>query len=158
MERLIGPDIGSEDPKLLRRRLIYNGLMEYVSIPWENHWEGFTDGHKTWTVNLALWFVHILAGNHYEVRWEYGRLEDENLVALAAVENQSDPEADDAPEFENRDSEQDGEEGEETSLSSDSGESEATMPFYISPRMKRKRDSEEEEYHLSFSKRQVLHV
>lgn len=132
--------------------------MEYVSIPWENHWEGGEESQETWTINLALWFVHILAGNNYEARWAYGRLEDEKLVALTAIEDQADPEAVNAREGENRDSDQDEEEEENSDLSNDSDESEATMPFHTSPGTKRKRDSEEEEYDLSFSKRQLLQV
>ena len=30
-------------------------------------------------VNLALWFLHILAGNHHEVAWEYEALKSETL-------------------------------------------------------------------------------
>ena len=91
--------------------------MEYVSIPWENHWEGGEESQETWTINLALWFVHILAGNNYEARWAYGRLEDEKLVALTAIEDQADPEAVNAREGENRDSDQDEEEEENSDLS-----------------------------------------
>lgn len=45
--------------------------MEYVSIPWENHNNDDPDNYADWTVNLALWFVHILAGNAHEVNWSY---------------------------------------------------------------------------------------
>jgi hypothetical protein len=54
--------------------------MEYVSIPWERHRNGDAENYKHLTVNLALWFIHILAGNHHEVDWEYPPLEKEELI------------------------------------------------------------------------------
>lgn len=52
--------------------------MDYVSIPWS---QGSAEDQfkDDWTVNLALWFLHILAGNGYEVDYGYKPLVDENL-------------------------------------------------------------------------------
>jgi hypothetical protein len=51
--------------------------MEYVSVPWDNHRSGDPDKYKDLTVNLALWFIHILAGNRHEISWDYGALTSE---------------------------------------------------------------------------------
>ncbi|KAH6847091.1 hypothetical protein B0I37DRAFT_341049 [Chaetomium sp. MPI-CAGE-AT-0009] len=85
----------------LRKALATDGLMEYVSIPWENHRQGSSDDYDALTVNLALWFVHILAGNAHEVDWSYPELWNEQLTtgvctassACSASEN-SEPELD----------------------------------------------------------------
>lgn len=50
--------------------------MEYASIPWDNTAPAGSKQPEKWTVNLALWFMHILAGNNFRVGWGYG-LEDE---------------------------------------------------------------------------------
>lgn len=55
--------------------------MEYVSIPWDNYRQGNPDDYGALTVNLALWFIHILAGNAHEVDWSYPDLQDEKLTA-----------------------------------------------------------------------------
>ena len=49
--------------------------MEYMSVPWKE-----SDKHNSLTFNLALWFVHILAGNRYEVDWDYSPLKSEELA------------------------------------------------------------------------------
>ena len=49
--------------------------MEYMSVPWKE-----SDKHNSLTFNLALWFVHILAGNHHEVGWDYSPLASETLT------------------------------------------------------------------------------
>jgi hypothetical protein len=66
--------------------------MEYVSIPWENYRKGNSDDYSALTVNLALWFVHILAGNAHEVNWSYPPLGNKQLAigvctASSASEN-----------------------------------------------------------------------
>lgn len=58
----------------LSTSLKIDGMMEYVSIPWGK------SGRNTLTFNLALWFVHILAGNRHEVAYDYDELVDEKLV------------------------------------------------------------------------------
>ncbi|KAM5341754.1 hypothetical protein ACJ41O_014785 [Fusarium nematophilum] len=151
------PAGASEDPRLLKRQLAQNGLMEYISIPWDNHHQGDVEGHDAWTVNLALWFVHVLAGNNYEVGWEYGRLEDERLAASdapAPTEGRNERIAVFAKGV--RDEDEDESEG-----LSDSGESDVTLPSEISPLIKRKREPESEDvegYNLSFTKRQFVEV
>lgn len=54
--------------------------MEYISIPWTNYREN-EDVHNVedWTVNLALFFMLVLAGNKHECDWKYGELKDEEL-------------------------------------------------------------------------------
>ncbi|KAH7133999.1 hypothetical protein EDB81DRAFT_802894 [Dactylonectria macrodidyma] len=154
---------GSQDPRVLKRQLTRNGLMEYISIPWDNHSQGEVDGHDTWTVNLALWFVHVLAGNNYEAGWQYGRLEDEKLAAsnVSAPRKRNDERiAVFAKGIRDEDEDED-EDGDESDGSSDSGESDVTVPFEISPLMKRKRKVESEDvegYNLSFTKRQFVEV
>ena len=59
--------------------------MEYVSIPWENHRKNDSDNHGALTVNLALWFVHILAGNAHELAWSYDDLWKEKLTTGACT-------------------------------------------------------------------------
>ena len=54
--------------------------MEYVSIPWANHNDGNPNDYADLTVNLALWFVHILAGNAHAVNWSYPDLKKEALM------------------------------------------------------------------------------
>ncbi|KAI0798293.1 hypothetical protein GGR55DRAFT_672827 [Xylaria sp. FL0064] len=57
-----------------------DGLMEFVSIPWGNGCNNHHHDYKSLTVNLALWFAHILAGNHYKLDWNYRKLHEEELV------------------------------------------------------------------------------
>lgn len=57
--------------------------MEYVSIPWASHRSGHSDEYETLTANLALWFIHVLAGNRHEVDWKYGPLKDEKVKNCA---------------------------------------------------------------------------
>ena len=129
--------------------------MEYISIPWDNHRQGDVGSHDIWTVNLALWVVHILAGNNYKAGWRYDALENERVPIPAETRN--DPALILAEEGtdEEREREDEGEEVE----SNHSDDSDRTAPFDIGYLTKRKRDSDTEDgYHLSFSKRQVLEV
>ncbi|KAK3291895.1 uncharacterized protein B0H64DRAFT_408351 [Chaetomium fimeti] len=88
----------SRDEAALRQALSTNGLMEYVSIPWENHRQGSSNEYRALTVNLALWFVHILAGNAHEVDWNYPNLWEEHLATGVCTTNDasenSEPETD----------------------------------------------------------------
>lgn len=54
--------------------------MEFVSIPWGNGCDEDHENYRAWTVNLALWFTHILAGNNYRIDWGYPHLRDEKIV------------------------------------------------------------------------------
>ncbi|CAH0057086.1 unnamed protein product [Clonostachys solani] len=71
---------GSEDPELLRERLAENGLLEYVSVPWGNHCQSDPKGYNEWTMNLALWFLHVVAGNSSDVQWKYQDLKEETAL------------------------------------------------------------------------------
>ncbi|WAO84048.1 Hypothetical protein NCS54_00125200 [Fusarium falciforme] len=88
----------SDSHEALRRSLVDDGLLEYVSIPWTNHHQGDLGSYKDLTVNLALWFVHVLAGNRYWVDWRYCPLtaEERQVGRLS--------EATTEPSFESRES------------------------------------------------------
>jgi hypothetical protein len=54
--------------------------MEFISVPWTNHREGRPpEDYMDWTVNLALWFLHVIAGNDHQVEWTYNKLLDQVL-------------------------------------------------------------------------------
>lgn len=122
--------------------LITNGLMEYVSVPWSRHCQRDVVSPARWTVNLALWFMHVLAGDHSEAGRNYGALKE---VGLAVSPSSNAVHGD-------------GEE--ERSDSAESWVSCTTPPLDVSPIIhKRKRalsddeDDDEDGYNLSFSKR-----
>ncbi|KAI1039340.1 hypothetical protein LB505_008561 [Fusarium chuoi] len=127
--------------------------MEYVSIPWENYSQGRRRILDVWTVNLALWFMHVLAGNNFEVDWSYIDLTAETLLVDHGDEleaaSPSTAHSDDGQHVE----------GGEGNGSVTSEESEATEIFNSST-TKRKRDSDDdsdfEGIHLSFTKRQFV--
>ncbi|KAI0503068.1 hypothetical protein F5B22DRAFT_576462 [Xylaria bambusicola] len=56
------------------------GLMEYVSIPWRHGTDENNDKYQKLTVNLALWVLHVLAGNHHQILDDYPDLHTEKLV------------------------------------------------------------------------------
>ncbi|KAF5602184.1 uncharacterized protein FSUBG_7859 [Fusarium subglutinans] len=150
-------DKSSKNPQnanLLRNELINNGLMEYVSIPWENCSQGQRRSLDVWTVNLALWFMHVLAGNNFEVEWSYVDLTAETLVASQLVDAGVQPEA--AGTVDSNDGQHGGSEDDNGSTTSE--ESEVTE-ILNSSTAKRKRDSDDSDFegiHLSFSKRQFV--
>jgi hypothetical protein len=74
--------------------------MEYVSIPWENHKRRDSDHYNSLTVNLALWFVHILAGNAHEVGWSYPDLWEEQLTTGACAASRSSDDSESEPDSE----------------------------------------------------------
>jgi hypothetical protein len=78
-------DNHSQTDRLLKEKLRTNGLMEYVSVPWKED----TNIENPLTFNLALWFVHILAGNHHEVGWDYSPLVSETLTTKICTALQS---------------------------------------------------------------------
>ncbi|KAF4339926.1 hypothetical protein FBEOM_6150 [Fusarium beomiforme] len=147
----------SQDVTLLRNELINNGLMEYVSIPWKNHSRGQTRLLNVWTVNLALWFVHILAGNNFEVEWNYVGLTAETLTASQSADSQNQSKLDSPTDEQFDENEQ--LEVEDDNRSATSEESEVAE-LLNSSTAKRKRDSDDdsdvEGIHLSFSKRQFV--
>ncbi|KAI9150360.1 hypothetical protein HJFPF1_10126 [Paramyrothecium foliicola] len=59
----------------LQDGLIQNGLMEWASIPWSNHCESDFDNYRSWTVNLGMWFLHVLVGSDYRVDWRYDAID-----------------------------------------------------------------------------------
>ncbi|KAF5723639.1 Aquaporin PIP-type [Fusarium mundagurra] len=146
----------SQNINLLRNELINNWLMEYVSIPWKNYSQGQRRTLDVWTVNLALWFMHVLAGNNFEVEWSYVDLTAETLVASQLVDAGDQPKAS-GLERSSDDGQHGGVEDDNGSVTSE--ESEVTG-ILNSSTTKRKRDSDDdsdfEGIHLSFSKRQFV--
>jgi hypothetical protein len=55
--------------------------MEWVSVPWETHRKSENENFRLLTVNLALWLLHILAGNSYDVDWNYPPLREQHLIS-----------------------------------------------------------------------------
>jgi hypothetical protein len=49
-------------------------------VPWENGCDNHHHEYRQWTVNLALWFTHILAGNNHRLDWGYNRLCEEKFA------------------------------------------------------------------------------
>jgi hypothetical protein len=73
----IGPAddrIPHSSQKELRQAVAENSIVEWQSIPWENH------GDSKLTVNLALWVLHILAANNGLLDWEYKELAEETIM------------------------------------------------------------------------------
>lgn len=145
----------SQNINLLRNELINNGLMEYVSIPWGNYSQGQRRSLDVWTVNLALWFMHILAGNNFEVEWSYADLTAETLVAAQPVDADDQPKAiSSSTAHSDNDGQHVGGEDENGSVTSEETE------ILYSSTTKRKRDSDDdsdfEGIHLSFNKRQFV--
>ncbi|KAH7234704.1 uncharacterized protein BKA55DRAFT_708579 [Fusarium redolens] len=148
----------SQNVNLLRNELINNGLMEYVSIPWKNYSQGQRPSLDAWTVNLALWFMHILAGNIFEVEWSYVDLTSEALIISKPVESHGQPKAASSSRAHSDDEEQQGA-GQDDNGSVTSEDSKVTE-ILNSSTTKRKRDSDDdsdfEGIHLSFTKRQFV--
>lgn len=70
----------STNRKDLKKELVRNGLMEYISVPWTSHRDSEEEHDvEDWTINLALFFILVLAGNKHECDWTYGSLRDEKL-------------------------------------------------------------------------------
>ncbi|TGJ84716.1 hypothetical protein E0Z10_g4064 [Xylaria hypoxylon] len=66
----------SEDGLALVEKVQFDGLMEFVSVPWENGCDSNHHEYRRLTVNLALWFAHILAGNDHRLDWDWGLCEE----------------------------------------------------------------------------------
>ncbi|KAI0423512.1 hypothetical protein F5Y09DRAFT_228945 [Xylaria sp. FL1042] len=56
-----------------------SGLMEYASIPWRHGTDENNDKYNKLTVNLALWVLHVLAGNNHKILQNYPELRTEKL-------------------------------------------------------------------------------
>ncbi|KAK2591287.1 hypothetical protein QQS21_011039 [Conoideocrella luteorostrata] len=149
------PTTGTEDTSELKKQLIDNGLLEYASVPWDNHCHGKLEEHDSWTINLALWFIHVLAGNNYEVDWEYDLLQNEDLKALTAeITTETSSAKTKLDEVGVKELSADEPSDNASSESSDSHESRESRTPNLSPAVKRKRDrAENDNYQLSFSKR-----
>ena len=66
-------DVGDPEPEnLLQSTTRARGVMEYISVPWDNNNGGDATAYTDLTINLALWFLHVLAGNKHELAWTYG--------------------------------------------------------------------------------------
>lgn len=144
------------DTEDLKTRLKYDGMMEYTSIPWDNHSSGDIETLETWTINLALWFMHTLVGNNYQAQSEYRSLEAEDIREAPILRTEPSASSNLVSEAPN-DLQQVVPEDEHGA--SDSDDSDKTQPLWETPSKKRGRDDDlEERYLLSFdtpSKRQV---
>ncbi|VUC26663.1 unnamed protein product [Clonostachys rosea] len=63
-----------EEPKNdeeLKAHIKKRGKMEYVAIPHSNHCLGNLEEFDKWTVNLAIWFMHIVAAQSHQLKWSY---------------------------------------------------------------------------------------
>jgi hypothetical protein len=71
-----------------------DGVLEYKSISWKSHrGETPTDKYKELTINLALWWLHILADNSRSIDWEYRRLSTQTIaISLLRLHEASDAE------------------------------------------------------------------
>ncbi|KAI9149998.1 kinase-like protein [Paramyrothecium foliicola] len=69
----------------LQQVLCDQGLMEWVSVPWEIHRRDDIEDFQDLTINFSLWVLHILAGNRHEVDWQYLPLGEETLVQHSCV-------------------------------------------------------------------------
>ncbi|CEJ86568.1 hypothetical protein VHEMI04143 [[Torrubiella] hemipterigena] len=88
---------------LLMAEIADNGEMQYVCIPWSNDYTNIkhaenepntTQDSKNqgvekvtdiadWTINLAFWYLHMMIGSNYKVKWTYENLADEKLQPLS---------------------------------------------------------------------------
>lgn len=88
---------------LLISEIADNGEMQYVCIPWSNDFTNIkhTDNEPNttqdsknqgvekvtdiaeWTINLAFWYLHMMVGSNYKVKWRYEDLVDEKLQPLS---------------------------------------------------------------------------
>lgn len=66
-----------------------NGLLEFVTVPWSNYNKSDINNYDNLTINLALWFVHVLAGNNHKVDWGYPGLREESPKAKIPARNSS---------------------------------------------------------------------
>ncbi|RYC65349.1 hypothetical protein CHU98_g873 [Xylaria longipes] len=64
----------------LDRSLKAHGLMEWKSIKWSEHRrDGRPEDYRELTMSMALWIMHVLAGNDHEIRRRYNPLKEEKL-------------------------------------------------------------------------------
>ena len=66
-----GPGTSPQD--VVQELMIEHGLLEYKSIQWGAHRdaEQSPDDFRELTVNLSLWILFILAGNSWQIGWDY---------------------------------------------------------------------------------------
>jgi hypothetical protein len=69
-------DLDSEQ-KMLVQAFENSGEIQYRSIPWETFSE--TENSNEITINLALWWLHILAAVNGRLSWEYKPLAEERI-------------------------------------------------------------------------------
>lgn len=83
----------------MEQALRSNGLLQYVSIPWSEYSRNKAEVPNNWTINLALWFMHILAGGESAVDWDYAPLVPDRVEPQAieqGIDIESPKEFDDA--------------------------------------------------------------
>ena len=70
-------------------RAMDSGFMEYKVIPWARPAKSSQSGSMKMTVNLALWWLHMLAMNENAIEAKYTALKDSEWNMLADVETQT---------------------------------------------------------------------
>ena len=71
------------------------GILEYKAVPWDNGGEGPQDGSAKMTVNLALWWLHMMAAKSNGIENRYLSLRD---LARDTVDNKDTPRYPPTPE------------------------------------------------------------
>lgn len=89
-----GDDLSPEE--LIQESMIEHGRLEYKSVRWGAHrgTHEKLDDFQQLTINLSLWTLFILAGNNWQIGWNYQPLEQECLAR--AEENSASRDGDDS--------------------------------------------------------------
>ena len=68
--------LSPEPTTSLKHRAAREGVLEYKAIPWANCRNEGQQNHKSLTVNLALWWLHLMAAGKTDISDDYGPLRD----------------------------------------------------------------------------------
>ena len=66
-----------------------SGILEYKAISWQNHKDSSQEGSKAMTVNLALWWLHMMAAEGWNIEETYTPLGDAVCNTSTRVQNHS---------------------------------------------------------------------
>lgn len=70
-------------------RAVEEGCMEFRVIPWTNHADDVQRGSKAMTVNLALWWLHMMAADDSTIKEQYPLLKDTKRTSMTDPGSQS---------------------------------------------------------------------
>lgn len=75
---------GISPQEVVQDSMMDHGRLEYRSIRWGVHRDAqqSLDGFEELTVNFSLWILFILAGNSWQIGWDYKPLEQECLAPV----------------------------------------------------------------------------